>query len=331
MECELQADFRSLPLNNRDRIRAINSTVRAVSSSLQPDIRLVCSLIGTAGLIILNTNTLMSQRMPDFMLPAHGLRVASAKNVEGGHAMPVIGAVVVLIQFCFAFHALKTGRPYWWLFVIMAFPVMGCVIYYFVEVFPGSKEHRKVHKTARAIAKALEPDADLKRRAEELEICGSVDNKRALAEECVNHQMYAEAIKLYESCLQGAFANDATVLYGLARAAIEGDNWSKARSALGRLKMASPKTRPLEVRLLEARLFEGTGENDAAIAVYRELVPQFVGLEARYRYGMLLTRLGRHEAALQVLNEVITHAKRFASSIDDEQQWVAAARRAIAA
>jgi hypothetical protein len=245
--------------------------------------------------------------------------------------MPVIGAVVVLIQFCFAFHALKTGRPYWWLFVIMAFPVMGCVIYYFVEVFPGSPEHHKVNKTARVIAKALEPDADLKRRAEELEICGSVDNKRALAEECVNHQMYSEAIKLYESCLQGAFANDTTVLYGLARAATEGANWSKARSALGSLKMVAPKTRPLEVRLLEARLLEGTGENDAAIGVYRELIPQFVGLEARYRYGMLLTRLGRHEAALQVLNELITHAKRFASSIEDEQQWAAAARRAIAA
>jgi len=50
--------------------------------------------------------------------------------------MPIIGAIVVLIQFCFAFHVLKTGRPYWWLFVVMAFPVMGCIIYYFVEVFP---------------------------------------------------------------------------------------------------------------------------------------------------------------------------------------------------
>ena len=59
--------------------------------------------------------------------------------------MPLIGAVVVLIQFCFAYHALKTGRPYWWLFVIMAFPVMGCVIYYFVEVFPGSREARRAN------------------------------------------------------------------------------------------------------------------------------------------------------------------------------------------
>jgi hypothetical protein len=245
--------------------------------------------------------------------------------------MPVIGAVVVLIQFCFAFHALKTGRPYWWIFVIMAFPVMGCVIYYFVEVFPGSREHRSVHKTARKIARVLEPDADLRRRAEEVEICGSVDNKRALAAECIEHQMYAEAVKLYESCLQGTFANDPPVLYGLARAAVEGGDLDKAASAIGRHRAAAPKERILELRLLEARIAEGKGDNDAAVAIYRELMPVFVGLEARYRYGELLSRLGRHEAALEVFNDVITHSKRFASTVEDEQRWVESARRAIKA
>ena len=39
--------------------------------------------------------------------------------------MPILGAVALLIQLCFAYHALKTGRAYWWLFVIMAFPVVG--------------------------------------------------------------------------------------------------------------------------------------------------------------------------------------------------------------
>ena len=243
--------------------------------------------------------------------------------------MPVLGAVVVLIQFCFAFHALRTGRPYWWIFVIMAFPVMGCVIYYFVEVFPGSREHRVAHKTARKLVKALEPDAELKRRAAELEICGSVDNKRALAEECMNHQMYAEALRLYESCLQGAFANDAAILLGLARTAIEARDWNQAREALDRLKAAAPKTRPLDVRLLEARMLEGRGETDCALGAYRELIPIFVGLEARYRYADLMSRLGQHAAATEMFNDVIAHSKRFASSVEDEQQWVAAARQAI--
>jgi hypothetical protein len=158
--------------------------------------------------------------------------------------MPVLAGVVVLIQFCFAFHALKTGRPYWWLFVIMAFPVMGCIIYYFVEVFPGSREHRSAHKAARRISKALQPDADLRRRAEEVEICGSVDNKTALAVECMNHQMYPEAVRLYESCLTGAFANDATIRFGLLRALVESKEWSKAESVLNDLKAGHPTGSP---------------------------------------------------------------------------------------
>jgi hypothetical protein len=243
--------------------------------------------------------------------------------------MPIIGAVVVLIQFCFAYHVFKTGRPYWWLFVIMAFPVMGCVIYYFVEVFPGSREERHARRAARVLARTLQPDADLRKRAEDLEICGSVDNRIALATECFNHQMYPEAMRLYESCLDGAYAKDGNMLFGLARAAIEAHDWDKAEAALARLGADAPKTRPNEARLLEARLLEGRGRTDAALAAYRGLIPVFVGLEARYRYGALLARLGRGEAATEMFNEVLKHAKRFESSIEEEERWASAARQAI--
>jgi hypothetical protein len=243
--------------------------------------------------------------------------------------MPILGAVVVLIQFCFAFHVLKSGRPYWWIFIIMAFPVMGCVIYYFVEVFTGSREQRKANRAARAIARALEPDAELRKRAEELEICGSMDNKLALAGECMAHGMHAEAMRLYESCLNGAYAGDGAILFGLAKAAVEAGDWDKAAATLARLKADAPKTRPLDARLLEARVLEGRGDTDAALAVYRELVPAFVGLEARYRYGRLLLRLGRNDAAMEVFNEVVKHAKRFTSAIEEEEQWAAAAKQAI--
>ncbi len=243
--------------------------------------------------------------------------------------MPIVAGLVLLIQFSFVYHALKHGRPYWWIFIIMGFPVMGCVIYYFIEVFPGSREHRSAHHTARKLVKALQPDADLKRRAEELEVCGSIDNKMALARQCSEHQMHAEAISLYESCLQGGFASDGNILFGLAQAAVNGGFWDHAQVAMARLKADAPTTRALEVRLLEARLQEGRGDTDAALATYRELIPVFVGLEARFRYGELLLRLGQHEAASHMFNDILKQAKRTAPALDDEQQWVAAARKAI--
>jgi hypothetical protein len=243
--------------------------------------------------------------------------------------MPLIGAVVVLIQFCFAFHVLKTGRPYWWIFVIMAFPVMGCVIYYFVEVFPGSREHRSANRAARNIARALQPDAELKKRVEELEVCGSVDNKTALAEECLRSGMPEEAMRLYASSLEGAYAADASILFGLAKAAVEAKAWDKAAEAIDRLKREAPRQRPHEVSLLEARMLDGRGESDAALGAYRSLVPAYVGLEARYRYGELLARLGKQEAAMEVFNDVLKHSKRFESGVEEEQRWAAAAREAV--
>ncbi len=244
--------------------------------------------------------------------------------------MPVIGAVVLLIQFCFAYHALKTGRPYWWIFVIMAFPVAGCIIYYLVEVFPGSREQRSANSAARKLAQALQPDADLKKRVEELEICGSVDNRLALAAECMNQQMYPEAARLYESCLNGMYASDGAILFGLAKALVEAGEWGKAGTAIERLKSNAPKFRPLEAQLLEARLLEGRGQNDAALSAYRQLIPVFVGLEARYRYASFLLRQGRDDAALEVFNDVVKSAKRFSSSIEEEERWASAAQRAIA-
>jgi len=245
--------------------------------------------------------------------------------------MRILAGLLVVIQFCFAFHVFRTGRPYWWMFVIMGFPVMGCLIYYFVEVFPGSREQRRANRAARDIIRAMKPDAELKKRAAELEICGSTDNRLALADECCGHRMYGEAIRLYESCLQGAYANDSTILFRLARAAVDVGDWDKAAATIELLKAEAPKTRPLEVRLLEARLLEGRGRTDDAIAVYQSLLPGFVGLEARFRYGELLMRLGKREAAMEVFNDVLKSAKRFSSGIAEEERWANAAKQAVRA
>jgi hypothetical protein len=212
----------------------------------------------------------------------------------------------------------------------MGFPVAGCIIYYFVEVFPGSREHRSANQAARKLAQVLQPDADLKKRVEELEICGSVDNKIALAAECMSQGMYPEAARLYEGCLNGVYASDGVILFGLAKALVEAGDWARAGAAIEQLNSKAPKLRAQEVRLLEARVLEGRGQDDAALSAYRQLIPGFVGLEARYRYGSFLLRQGRNDAAMEVFNDVVKYAKRFSSAIEEEERWAAAAKRAIA-
>jgi len=244
--------------------------------------------------------------------------------------LPIVAVLTLLIQACFIYHVFKTGRPYWWAFVILTVPLLGCLIYYLVEVFPNSQEHRAVRKTARKVAQAMAPDAEFVRRIEEVETCGSVENKAALAEECLGRAMTAEALRLYEQCLIGPYAKDPKLRFGLVQACLADQHWARALEAVDVLARDHPDFRTSEIALLRARALEGAGEIDAARAAFEKLLPGFVGLEARYRYAMLLQSAGRSDQARAQLEAIIEHAKRFRIKHEEEQEWVAAARRGLA-
>ena len=70
---------------------------------------------------------------------------------------------MAVIQFSFAFHAVKTGRGCMWVTLIIVFPVIGCLAYYFLEVFPNSSEERILRRKMRAFAKTMSPDAEMPR------------------------------------------------------------------------------------------------------------------------------------------------------------------------
>jgi len=53
------------------------------------------------------------------------------------------------------------------------------------------------------LSRAIDPEKELRRRIDEAELNPSIDNKIALARECVASSMPGEAVKLYRSCLAG--------------------------------------------------------------------------------------------------------------------------------
>lgn len=242
--------------------------------------------------------------------------------------MPILIILTVAVQAFFIFHVIRTNRPYWWAFVILSFPLGGSLIYYLVEIFPNSREHRSARKTVKNIVRSIQPDAELKRRAEELEICGSMDNKMALAQECETVGMYDEAVRLYRSCLAGAYANDPQIQFRLAQALLMQQDGMAAQALVGRLETEHPAFKPTEVRLLRARALE-LSDTAAALAVYEELIPTYAGLEAKCRYATLLQSLGHQAQAHALFEEVVQHAKRFNISHEAEQEWVRLARTSL--
>jgi hypothetical protein len=237
--------------------------------------------------------------------------------------MPLPIALNFLIQLLFVIHVYRSRAPRYWVFVILAFPIAGCLAYVAFEVFSHTREASAARRKAREIVNAFDPEKELRAKADDLALCGSIDNRVSLAEECIAAKLADEAVRLYRSCLVGAYQDDPHLLFGLARALVEQGANDDAAETIARLRTAHPCHKPNDARLLHARVLEARGETATALAEYRELVLAYVGLEAKCRYALLLQRLGHSDQARTVFEEVVARDIPLAS----EGAWAAIARR----
>ena len=248
--------------------------------------------------------------------------------------MPILLGLTFLIQLCFAVHALRTGRPYWWIFIIMGFPVMGCLIYYFVEVFPNTRESTKaaqaVRKVVDGVSRSMDPEKELRRRIAEIEINPSVDNKRALARECMESGMPDDAARLLRACLTGPYASDPHIKLALANAELASRDPAGVKKTSQDLLMNHPGYKTGEVTLLLARALDALGELNAAEAAFADALKTFSGEEARFRYGAMLRARGQNERASAQFADIIKNSDRAPEFYRDNQaEWIKAARKEL--
>jgi hypothetical protein len=243
--------------------------------------------------------------------------------------MDIAGLVILLMQIGIAVHALRTGRPLWWLFVILFFPVLGGLIYFLVEILPELRSSRAIRRFGSDIVKTVVPNAQLQGRAEELAVCGSVQNKLALAQECTARGHFDEAIKLYESAREGPFAQAPDLLLGLARVRFFNGEPKAARALLEEVSTAHPDYYPQDVAILKARSADAAGDSATALRELEAMLDRSVGLEARFRYGEILARSGKTHEARAELEGVVSHARRFRIG-PTERPWAKRSRQLLA-
>ncbi len=236
----------------------------------------------------------------------------------------------LLIQAALIVHVVKTGRNYLWIGAIGFVPVAGSLAYVVVELLPELLRGRGARRASAGMRRMIDPNRDLRRASAEVAISGNVDARRRLGDELFERGQYGEAIEVYAAGLTGVFEQDPTLLLGLARAEFALHNYAAARTALTRLHEHNPEFNSADARLLLARTLEAEGALEAAEREYAAAAPAFPGAEARLRYGLLLKRLGKSEAARSVFQDLIDGAKLGPSHYRRAQaEWLERARREL--
>ena len=236
----------------------------------------------------------------------------------------------LLVQVLLIIHVIKTGRNQIWIWVLALLSFPGAIAYIAAEIVPELFRSRAAQRAGRGLRRAMDPERDLRRYANEVQVAGNVASRQRYAEELVRHQQYDEAIRQYRGALTGLYEHDPNLMLGLAHAQFGKGDPAAARTTLDELIRQNPDFRSPDGHLLYARALEAEGNVQKALEEYAVLAPSYPGAEAAVRYAQLLKAQGRLTEAQKVVRELLEQARIAPRHYRRAQQpWLDAAQRLL--
>lgn len=233
----------------------------------------------------------------------------------------------LILQVACGVHVVRTGRPLYWLLILLLFSYIAVLIYLIAEVIPDLRNNPAARRTARRVRATIDPDRERRQADRQLDMADTVDNRRRVAEQCLQGGDHARAAELFTESLRGIHRDDPDLMLGLARAHYGQGKALETRQTLDALIAANPGYRSTEGHLLYARAVEDLGDTAAALAEYEAVVQGYPGEEARARYGLLLRRSGDTARARALFQEIVRRAETLPDYYRREQrEWITLAR-----
>ena len=239
-----------------------------------------------------------------------------------------------LISLALVVHCIKTGRNTIWVYVLVVLltivPFVGPAVYIGAEILPDFWRSRGSQRAMRGIRTTLDPEGNLRKFENEMQVGGTVASKQKYADELVRLGRAKEALPIYQTCLTGVFADDPKLLLGYARAQFEAGEAAGARQTLDDLIAKHPDFKSADGHLLYARALEAEGNREKALSEYAVLVEYFAGAEAAVRYARLLIQSDQRPLAQQTLKALLDRA-RFAPAHfrKNQREWLDEAQREL--
>ncbi|MDF3023053.1 MAG: uncharacterized protein K0R10_414 [Alphaproteobacteria bacterium] len=244
--------------------------------------------------------------------------------------MPVLLILTVLVQVLFAVHVHRTGRSTYWMYLIMMVPVMGCLIYFVIEVLPEVIRGPTGKHARKSFLSMLDPEKDFRDAKYAFDTAPTVANRIHLAQLLIARGEHDAVIALLKPALTNHFADDILLLEGLAYAYYDKGDYSGTLEYIQKIFERDEAEPQDYIKLLRARAHIALFDFTVAEEQLNDLVRFFTGEEARITLAQLQTRMGKHAEARAIYEDIVTRAKHSPKYYQKtERHWIAMAQAAL--
>lgn len=195
--------------------------------------------------------------------------------------------VFSLVEVFVLIHAIKSGRIFPWLYIIMFVPGLGILAYVLIEILP----EMSTGSLMTSVSSLFHREPSLQQLLQLADEYPTAAHLEALADAYVKQGNYQAAIPLYQRCLEGIHQEDAYTHHALANCYFLAGHLSEA---LAETEVVATLGEEIpDDYLLHARILDVQGHDKEAEAWYEKAYRRHSSLIADYYYGLFLKKLGK--------------------------------------
>ena len=233
----------------------------------------------------------------------------------------------LLIQIGLCVHVYKTGRPFWWIWILFMGSLLGCLAYLLIEILPELRVRSpRLGNTSWLVPKSVR----LRRAREIVEDSPTVENKLGLAALFSEYDRKEEAAAVAAECPTGVFKADPETIAEVARHQLAVGKLAEAERLLAQADTTHNKSAKTRLDLLHARILLERQRYAEAGAALTPLVISSLGEAPRYYLALCHLGLGDRKRSLDLLAD-ITKKYRNGGAIwrRAEKNWFKLAKQQI--
>lgn len=227
------------------------------------------------------------------------------------------------LQIITVIHAVRTGRTQPWLYIIIFLPLVGCLVYFYLEILPDIMPGNLNYLMHSLKWKMASPEAKIARLEEEIKHVDTNENRVLLADAYIEANNVDKAIGLYLSSLKGLNVDDPFILNRLAAAYMKKTDFLNAKKTYLKIKeIRKGDWEPAEL-FFYTRVIDELDEVEEAHKLYKTVVREYASMEGDYYFVRFLKK---HHFSDELADQITFSQRKFDGMLNkykrEGQPWM---------